>query len=191
MEPQDPGLPRGLSTIENFISEAEEHTLLVAIDAAPWSDILKRRTQHYGYTYGYKGRKLEPAAPIPVWCEFLYERLRDAGLIPEGKTKPDQLIVNEYIPGQGISAHIDANIFGDTIISLSLGSRCMMIFSCEGRENKTLVLQPRSLTIMQGPARRVWKHEIPARKKDAVLINGIEQSWTRDRRVSLTFRFIA
>ncbi len=41
----------------------------------------------------------------------------------------DQLIVNEYQPGQGISPHIDnKTLFSDIIVSLSLGSNAVMIF---------------------------------------------------------------
>ena len=41
----------------------------------------------------------------------------------------DQLIVNEYIPGHGISAHVDApKVFDDIITSVSLGSTCVMEF---------------------------------------------------------------
>ena len=44
-------------------------------------------------------------------------------------TNATQLIVNEYTPGQGISAHTDAKIFGDNIITLSLGSHCGFVFT--------------------------------------------------------------
>lgn len=43
--------------------------------------------------------------------------------------KFDQLIVNEYEPGQGINPHIDnIKLFKSDIASLSLGSDCIMIF---------------------------------------------------------------
>ena len=42
---------------------------------------------------------------------------------------PDQLIVNEYQPGQGISAHIDCEpCFKNTIVTVSLGSVYEMDF---------------------------------------------------------------
>lgn len=43
---------------------------------------------------------------------------------------PDQVIVNEYQPGQGIANHIDCiSCFSGTVISLSLGSSCIMDFT--------------------------------------------------------------
>jgi len=45
----------------------------------------------------------------------------------------NQIIVNKYLPGQGIGPHTDhVKFFGDIIISLSLESGCEMIF-----KNKT------------------------------------------------------
>lgn len=41
----------------------------------------------------------------------------------------DQLIINEYTPGQGINPHIDnPTLFSSPIVSLSLGSDCVMEF---------------------------------------------------------------
>lgn len=44
----------------------------------------------------------------------------------------DQLIINEYQPGQGINPHIDnVKLFAEPIVSLSLGSECIMEFDRE------------------------------------------------------------
>lgn len=40
----------------------------------------------------------------------------------------NQIIVNEYWPGEGISPHVDKLKFADGIVSVSLGSTCAMIF---------------------------------------------------------------
>ena len=94
---------------------------------------------------------------------------------------PDQAIVNEYEPGQGISPHIDCEpCFGNRIFSLSLGSSASMYFTHPSKEKVEVALAPKSLIMMVGEARYAWKHSIPARKQD----NGTK----RDRRVSLTFR---
>ena len=54
-------------------------------------------------------------------------RLKDAGWF---ERMPDQVIVNEYEPGQGIAAHVDCvpSGFSGTIASLSLLSSCTMHF---------------------------------------------------------------
>ena len=42
---------------------------------------------------------------------------------------PDQVTVNEYLPGQGIAAHVDTHeAFGHTLLSLSLVSGVVMDF---------------------------------------------------------------
>jgi alkylated DNA repair dioxygenase AlkB len=103
---------------------------------------------------------------------------------------PDQCIVNEYLPGQGIAPHIDCEpCFGDTIASasLSLSAPVVMEFSSAGNDGKHSVwLARRSLVVLKGPARYEWRHGIARRRKD--VIDGIVVP--RSRRVSLTFRSV-
>ena len=96
----------------------------------------------------------------------------------------EQLIVNEYEPGQGIGRHVDSHDFGNTIVSLSLGSQCHMIFRDRAGDRGVLEipLKARSLLIMKDEARLKWTHEIPSRKSD----KGVP----RRTRVSLTFRYL-
>jgi alkylated DNA repair dioxygenase AlkB len=92
----------------------------------------------------------------------------------------DQCIVNEYLPGQGISRHIDkTSLFGPTIACVSIGSDATIRFTKD--KNAVDVLVPRrSLYIMQGDARYAWTHEMPARLYDAMRKRGT--------RYSITFR---
>lgn len=166
----------GLTIIEDFITPEQERTLIDNIDKMPWSNVLKRRTQHYGYTYEYMTKTLSEAEPIPDFVEFLYGRF---GM------KPEQLIINEYEPGQGIAKHIDANVFGNRIISLSLGSDCVMNFT-RGSLLSEILLKKRTLLIMENDARKAWSHEIKPRTYDVV--DGVEKK--RERRISLTFRTV-
>lgn len=109
-------------------------------------------------------------------------------MVEEGSfaSLPDQVIANEYLPGQGISAHVDCEpCFGADIASLSLISSCEMQFCGPGRgETRAVILPPRSLLVLGGEARQYWTHAIPARRSD--LIDGVRTM--RQRRVSLTFR---
>ncbi|MEL6310548.1 MAG: alpha-ketoglutarate-dependent dioxygenase AlkB, partial [Chloroflexota bacterium] len=86
----------------------------------------------------------------------------------------------------GISPHVDCEpCFDDTILSLSLGSACLMDFThIEGQHTNSILLAPRSLLIMAGEARYDWKHGIAARKSDVVDGKRI----ARQRRISLTMR---
>lgn len=177
----------GLTYIPEYMPADEQRQLLDLIDQKPWSGELKRRVQHYGYKYDYKKRavSLQYLGELPAWAKKLAGRLHQEGLPPQ---IPDQLIVNEYKPGQGIARHIDCvPCFGDTILSLSLGSACVMNFTHIPAGTKTaLLLQPGSLLILQGEARYQWQHGIAPRQRDKY--RGAE--FARTRRVSLTFRTV-
>ena len=86
-----------------------------------------RRVQHYGYTFDYVIRKCtREAPPFPECVRQVAERAVAAGLLD---SMPDQCTVNEYLPGQGIRAHIDTHsAFTDGLMSLSLGSAVVMDF---------------------------------------------------------------
>ena len=174
----------GLQLIPEAITPEHHDHLVTVIDQQPWLTDLRRRVQHYGYRYDYKRRSVDASqflGSLPDWSLPFVVQLQRSGLIEQ---LPDQLIVNEYEPGQGISPHIDCRpCFGDVIFSLTLGSTCMMEFT-HAEEKTTLFLEPRSVLIMQGEARHVWKHAIPARKTD--IFAG--KSFERKRRISLTFR---
>jgi alkylated DNA repair dioxygenase AlkB len=178
--------PDGLTYLENYIQGEEAERLVREIDAAPWRTDLKRRVQHYGYRYDYKARQVrqeDHLGPLPKLFQQMAERLTAEGHF---QTVPDQVIVNEYQPGQGISAHIDCQpCFGEAIASLSLLSACVMRFaSLRSSRHMDLLLQPDSLLVMTGEARHDWTHAIPARKTD--LVEG--QKFQRTQRISLTFR---
>lgn len=181
-----PDLPSGLKYLPDFVSGEEADYLANKIDAKPWRSDLKRRVQHYGYRYDYKARQAREEdylGPLPPFLQVLAGRLTHAGHFG---SVPDQVIVNEYMPGQGISAHVDCRpCFGDVIASLSLLSSCVM--RLENRkisQQVDLALEPGSLLVLAGEARHVWTHAIPARKSD--IVNG--QKHPRSRRLSLTFR---
>jgi alkylated DNA repair dioxygenase AlkB len=100
---------------------------------------------------------------------------------------PDQIIVNEYQPGQGITSHIDRDTcFGPVVASLSIGSDAVMDFRSPEGKLGSLLLRSCSLVILTNEARYRWQHSIPGRKRDAIA--GLE--FVRDRRVSLTFRTV-
>ena len=167
---------QGLTYIRNFMTPEQEGALLAKIDEQPWRHDLKRRVQHYGYQYDYKARRVSPdlyLGELPDWLQSI-----------GGQFEADQAIINEYLPGQGISAHVDCvPCFADKIVSLSLGSGAIMQFA-RGHEKQELYLEPRSIVILSDIARYEWTHAIPARKSDKV--GGIKVP--RDRRVSITFR---
>ena len=180
---------KGFRYIEDYISESEHDWLLDQIDEHEhqWLKDLKRRVQHYGFKYDYKARKVTHDMHIdhlPEWLQALGQRLHEDGHMP---AEPDQVIINEYEPGQGISSHIDCEpCFDDVIVSLSLGSGCVMDFTSKLDKAKKIPvwLAPRSIIVLKDEARNEWLHGIAPRKSD----QWAGQKYERQRRVSLTFR---
>jgi alkylated DNA repair dioxygenase AlkB len=176
----------GLQYFVNFISEDKERELIQIIDQQEWLSDLKRRVKHYGWKYDYKAKKITSDLRIgnlPMWLEEIAEHLYDKDIFNK---IPDQVIVNEYQVGQGISAHIDCvPCFGDRIASLSLVSDAVMEFINPNTNQKVpILLEQRSLVLLSGSARYEWQHKIPARKTDKIN----NQITARKRRISMTFR---
>ena len=177
----------GLQYIPDYITEDQHDWLLDRIDEQQWLDDLKRRVQHYGFKYDYKARKVNydmRIGELPEWLKRLSQKLYEDKHMPE---VADQVIINEYQPGQGISSHIDCEpCFRDMIVSLSLGSGCVMNFTNKFDKTKKIPvwLASRSLVVLSSEARYAWLHGIAARKWDEW--NG--HRYERQRRVSLTFR---
>ena len=179
-------LPNGAIYKTDFVDAVEESALAEWLDCLAWDSGLKRRVQHFGHRYDYKAHAVLPEAylgPLPSQLVAIARRLLDKGYFA---SPPDQVIANEYWPGQGISAHVDCvPCFDTTIVSLSLLSPCEMVFANPSiRAKCRLLLEPRSAIILRDEARYQWTHAIPARKSD--MIDG--KRVARQRRISLTFR---
>jgi len=157
------------------------------IDANSWLNDLQRRVQHYGYKYDYKARRIDHTMRIgdlPSWGLEIAQGLYNDGHF-DGL--PDQLIINEYKAGQGISRHIDCEpCFEDTIISISLGDPIIMNFinTLVKDEVIEVLLEPRSIVILKSEARYRWQHEIRPRKTHTYK----GRKYPLKRRVSLTYR---
>ena len=109
---------RGAVIVPDFVTPAEEARILLRIGEAPWLAELRRRVQHYGFRYDYRGT----SRPVPAAA--MADRLS-----PQfGGALPVQCIVNAYRPGQGIGMHADHRDFGDVVASLSLGADWPMRF---------------------------------------------------------------
>ncbi|GAB7351097.1 hypothetical protein MBLNU459_g1563t1 [Dothideomycetes sp. NU459] len=200
----------GLSVLEGFITKVEEDELLAFLDAQKWRTDLSRRTMHYGGNYCLMPprhatpevcreiqQNIITAPNIPERLRFLLDRMVEHGLYtPEAV--PQYCIVNEYIAGQGISAHVENFRFGEPVCSLTLcGADDMRFHELEeahdgsvrsgkastaprtGRRTDVR-LGRRSLVVLCGDARSKWQHEISRGRK-----SGKSPGW---RRVSLTFR---
>eukprot|EP01062_Namystynia_karyoxenos_P066261 TRINITY_DN60222_c0_g1_i1.p1 TRINITY_DN60222_c0_g1~~TRINITY_DN60222_c0_g1_i1.p1 ORF type:complete len:345 (+),score=80.28 TRINITY_DN60222_c0_g1_i1:76-1035(+) len=207
-------LPPTVILVEDFISPEVEQELLEFFDAQQWDSALPRRTQQWGWTFDYEEMTVTGRGrPLPEVLTGLLERFRGIAhdhQFPAIPT-PDQMIVNEYTPGQGIHPHIDRDCFSEVIVSLGLGSHCTMVFdkpqpeSTGGRVSDLSAMPTwlqqhiqvtateipvffprRALIAFTSEARWGWTHCIPPRTWDEEPKRG--RRVQRDRRVSLTFR---
>lgn len=125
----------------------------------------------------------------------------------DGK-RPNHVLVNEYLPGQGIMPHLDGSLFYPTITTISVGSHTVLNF-LEPSEDKTIntiplfsfLLEPRSLLILQDKLFSHYLHCIEEVKEDLLddsIINlnkcsdQFDKNSTihRDTRISLTIRHV-
>lgn len=180
--------------------DAGEHALNHAESAAPVAGGEVGLREHISAL-----QTSSAVSPVGEPCSCTVSRgasLRDSATFPA----PDQVTVNEYLPGKGISSHVDSHAaFQDGICSLSLGSDIVMdlamaadvasaplaeagaakgAFSTPLARPCSVVLRRRSLLILRGEARFAWSHAIPARKMD--VIDGILAP--RATRLSVTIR---
>ena len=176
---------------QGFLTVEEEKQLIEWIDRQAWSPDLARRVQHYGWRYDYRGRKVDASSYIgelPAVFLNIAQRLHRRQLVPQ---LPDQVIVNEYQPGQGISPHIDApGSFADGIAMISMLDSWEMSFYATGKRKGTkMMLEKGSVAVLTHDARYKWRHEIVKRKSDpCVDDDGKPSRRKRQRRISLTFR---
>lgn len=192
-EPDTSAAPEisGLAYTSDFLSPAEQERTLHMVDGSAWMSGLERKVQHYGWRYDYRSRVVTAdmrIGALPAWLEDLAERLyRETDSFDR---VPDQAIVNEYLPGQGIAMHVDRQCFGDTVATVSLGDCWQMDLRPLGADrDRTLCmgLAPGSALILSGEARYRWLHGIAKRKRDRLQ----RGSWRpRKRRVSVTFRTV-
>lgn len=161
-----PELPPGFIYIEQFLDEQEERDLVSVFSALNFHTFeykgfaAKRRVIAFGWTYDFNTGELSKASDIP---EFLLPVRQRAAAIAEAA--PDDLeeaLITEYTSGAPINWHRDLPMF-DKVVGISLLNSCTMKLRSYGSDHKTssIVLQPRSLYVMYGSARRNFQHSIP------------------------------
>jgi alkylated DNA repair dioxygenase AlkB len=109
-------------------------------------------------------------------CQPVFNQLHVQLGFPGGNIQ--QVLVNEYTSGQGITPHIDhIKNFGPVVMTLTLGDPSPMHFTTPGSSRYTIVPIHGTVAAMTGESRYKWKHEIAKMKPDK-------------RRVSVTFRSV-
>lgn len=185
----DPPPLAGLMYREDYVDAAVEAALVADVDARPWSLELGRRRQWYGGDYDDTELGLPQqyrASAPPYGFIEVAQQLHADGILPSVATR---FGVNEYLPGQGIGAHMDRdNEVVKSVAILSLGSGLMMDFvrpADKARQDvRSYYLHRRSLLLIAGEARYQWMHGIAPRRSDKIC--GLIRP--RGRRLSIMFR---
>jgi DNA oxidative demethylase len=182
-------LPEGFVYRPHFITPAQEQELVEHIRQIEFGEvkmhgvIARRHTKHYGLSYEYSSRQVQPGELMPDFILTLREQLRTLTDIAPDKFV--EVLISEYPTGAGIGWHRDAPIF-EVIAGVSLLSECRIRFRPQPtppgpadpippKPFKPLVqlVEPRSAYLLQGASRWRWQHNIPT---------------TEQLRYSITFR---
>lgn len=182
-----PDIP-GLHYLHSFLGRNEADDVIRRIDAGTWQTDIERRVQHFGWRYDYRARTISRdmrIGPLPDWLEAIAKRLFETGLFAR---PPDQAIINEYEPGQGIAMHVDRQCFGPAVATVSVGDAWRMDLreGRQGRRGEHILLEVGSALVLTGPARTRWHHGI-AKRRSEMTPSGKRP---RKRRISLTFRTV-
>jgi alkylated DNA repair dioxygenase AlkB len=167
-EADEVALPEGFRHQEDSLSRGEHEQLLARVSALEFGEIkmrgvvARRRIAQFGWRYSFESFKLTPGAEPPDYLVALQGRAEAFADAPAGSLS--EILVTEYQPGATIGWHRDAPPF-DVVVGISLLSPCRFRFR-RGRtgawETTEVLLAPRSIYVLTGPARREWQHSIPA-----------------------------
>ncbi|KAK7080644.1 Alpha-ketoglutarate-dependent dioxygenase alkB 6 [Halocaridina rubra] len=202
--------PANAYYIPNFITEDEEKSIMNNIYAAPkpkWKELAHRRLQNWGGLPHPKGMVAEA---IPQWLQQQMDKI--SALHVFGEKKPNHVLVNEYLPGQGIMPHEDGPLFYPTITTINVGSHTILEFympvnseesedtlPLSSRHIGSLLLEPRSLLILQDNMYTSFLHGISQVTEDSITDNifnidrceaQVGDTLVRGTRVSLTIRHV-
>ncbi|KAJ0183544.1 hypothetical protein K1T71_001520 [Dendrolimus kikuchii] len=193
--------------VPEFISESEEKMIMSNIYAVPkpkWTQLSNRRLQNWGGIPHSKGMIAET---IPPWLNEYLEKIHSLNLM-SGK-RPNHVLVNEYLAGQGIMPHLDGSLFYPTITTISVGSHTILKFFEPSTDSDrtsiqpafSFLLEPRSLLVLQDKLFNYYLHCIEEINEDILDENVINLNLCsgkyvrgvtlkRDTRISLTIRHV-
>ncbi|XP_063381562.1 alpha-ketoglutarate-dependent dioxygenase alkB homolog 6 [Cydia fagiglandana] len=191
--------------ISEFISEDEEKSILSNIYASPkpkWTQLSNRRLQNWGGIPHSKGMIAET---IPTWLDSCLQTIHNLNVM--GGHRPNHVLVNEYLAGQGIMPHLDGSLFYPTITTISVGSHTVLKF-LEPSEAETVpkpvfsfLLEPRSLLVLQDKLFSHYLHCIEEVYEDSLDDSVVNlglcsdkyvkgSAVKRETRISLTIRHV-
>ncbi|XP_066153055.1 alpha-ketoglutarate-dependent dioxygenase alkB homolog 6 [Euwallacea fornicatus] len=194
-------IPQTIYYIPNFITQEEEEHIIKNVYSVPkpkWTCLSNRRLQDYGGIPHEKGMIPEK---MPLWLEQYTNKIGHLNIF-DGR-KPNHVLVNEYLPGQGIMPHTDGPLFFPAVTTISCGSHTILEFS-ENNEKRDkicdILLERCSLVIVTDDMYTKYLHSIKETDSDNVagcanLDNctvkyPLNEQLKRETRVSLTIRHV-
>ena len=119
------GVP-GVYYIPNYVTPEDEKCILDQIYSAEWVQLRNRRLQAIGTQPGPSTVHVKGMVKtIPQWLDQIGSTLQQEGIL---KQRPNNVLINEYLPGQGILAHEDGPHYEPFVATLSLGAPCVFYF---------------------------------------------------------------
>ena len=167
-EAKQTDLPKGFRYEPDLITPAEERNLIRWIEQLKLAPFEfhgfkgKRRVVSFGWRYDLNHGGLQRTDEIPLFLSPVREAAAGFSDIPSAAFR--QVLVTEYSAGAAIGWHKDRSVFGD-VVGLSLSSSCTFRFRRKrgaSWERKSLIVEPRSAYLLQGPSRTDWEHSIPS-----------------------------
>ncbi|XP_065427860.1 alpha-ketoglutarate-dependent dioxygenase alkB homolog 6 isoform X7 [Chrysemys picta bellii] len=153
---------------------------------------------------------------LPAWLQGYAEKISSLGAF--GGKLANHVLVNEYLPGQGIMPHEDGPLYFPTVTTISLGSHTLLDFyhpvsrgqhadseqvpapqTEEQRHFLSLLLEPRSLLVLREDMYVRYLHGIRPATSDAITEKvanvaacsaALGDELRRGTRVSLTIRHV-
>ncbi|KAF8970715.1 hypothetical protein BDZ97DRAFT_1652340 [Flammula alnicola] len=184
-------LERDAFYFPNFVTVEEEEYLIRKINDSPqrkWKKLANRRLQIWGGDITAKGTLL--AQPLPPFIDKypdLISRIKATGAFDNSPNKaPNHIIMNEYLPGQGIMPHEDGPQYHPAVATISLGSHAIFhyyqyqsdtddVAASRGRGKTidmipvlSILLEPRSLIISSGTMYLSHLHGIDEVEEDVI-----------------------
>ena len=163
-----PEMPGGFTYQPEVFSKLFEQELVGTIAGLRFKEFEfhgytgKRRVVSFGWRYDYDAEMAYRVESIP---DFLLPlrgyAARIAGLKPESL---QQALVTEYQAGVSIGWHRDKAVYGQ-VVGVSLLSACTFRLRLKSGPTwlrKSFRVEPRSIYVLDGPARTEWEHSIPA-----------------------------
>ncbi|KAL3915821.1 MAG: hypothetical protein SGPRY_007067 [Prymnesium sp.] len=172
--------------VGGWLSEEEEMELLDCVDNSPthsWTQLRGRRLQQYGGTpLPSEPMKVEA---LPAWISSVVARVVDAGVFPPS-LPPNHVLLNEYLPGQGIDPHRDGPLYHPLVAIISMGSHCTFQFvtdDLQRQPQESFLLPSRGLFLFEGDAYEKLLHTVPAKDADVmsnelIRLDLLSSEWT-------------